>query len=322
MPYLTEELVEQAEPRQRDFILWDNEITGFGIRVTPAGNKTFVFQWRLGGRAAGLRRRRIGRYGEIEVAEARQLAADARQAIQKHKAEQPGEAPDIDPASDGEAGPELPRSELERQLAAYFERRPSSRSKIMAAATRIFIRDGYDASLEAIAQDAGVARPTIYRYFTSKEDLLRAVIGSIANQTMPTLPVDRDKPPYVALLDYSRAFRKALLDDRQMALFRIAISNTDYNNEIFQLAGALSQKRTLEQLTRYLRWAVREGLIRKVDPETAAEGFMGLVMGFARTRRMLGLGGRSQRQQDLYLKMMVETFVRGLEPEGKTPEGV
>ena len=47
----------------RDTFLWDDELRGFGLKVTPAGSKSFVFQYRMGGREAKTRRWTIGAYG-------------------------------------------------------------------------------------------------------------------------------------------------------------------------------------------------------------------------------------------------------------------
>src|SRR3954462_14570929 len=63
----------------RDQFLWDNELRGFGVKVTPLGAKTFVYQYRLGGREAKTKRWTIGRLGnpwtpDTARAEAKRLA--------------------------------------------------------------------------------------------------------------------------------------------------------------------------------------------------------------------------------------------------------
>src|SRR5580700_1190961 len=52
------------------------------------------------------------------------------------------------------------------------------RNNLLDAASRIFARQGYDAaSVEDIAFEAGIGKPTVYRYFPSKEALFEAVFG-------------------------------------------------------------------------------------------------------------------------------------------------
>ncbi len=43
--------------------LWDDDLKGFGLQVTPAGAKSYVFQYRTGGREASKKRYTIGRHG-------------------------------------------------------------------------------------------------------------------------------------------------------------------------------------------------------------------------------------------------------------------
>ena len=53
-----------------------------------------------------------------------------------------------------------------------------TRRRIVDAAARLFVRDGYAAtSIAAIAAEAGVAVPTVYATLRSKANLLRAVVA-------------------------------------------------------------------------------------------------------------------------------------------------
>ncbi len=56
------------------FILWDNEVKGLGVRVTPQGVKTFVLNYRIGRRK---RMMKLGRVGEFRLPEARERARRA-----------------------------------------------------------------------------------------------------------------------------------------------------------------------------------------------------------------------------------------------------
>ncbi len=69
---LTKRIVDAALPADRDTIVWDSELTGFGLRVRPAGSKTFIAQYRAGGGRTGTTRRfTVGRFGTLTVEEAR-----------------------------------------------------------------------------------------------------------------------------------------------------------------------------------------------------------------------------------------------------------
>ena len=59
--------VDAAVPGAADRFWWDTELAGFGLKVTPAGGRVYVVQYRAGGR---LRRYTIGRHGSPWTAEA------------------------------------------------------------------------------------------------------------------------------------------------------------------------------------------------------------------------------------------------------------
>lgn len=70
MAKLTKKAVDDLKaPASGQAFLWDGELKGFGIRVTKAGAKTFILQYRNA--AAKSRRINIGRYGVMTLDNAR-----------------------------------------------------------------------------------------------------------------------------------------------------------------------------------------------------------------------------------------------------------
>lgn len=73
-------------------MLWDDRIAGFGCKVTPTGTKSYLFQYRLGGRAGKTRRFSIGKHGTLTPDRARkqaeELAALVRQGIDPQQQKQ------------------------------------------------------------------------------------------------------------------------------------------------------------------------------------------------------------------------------------------
>ncbi len=60
---ITKRSVDALQPDTREAFLWDGELRGFGVKVTPAGAKTYVYSYRMGGREAPKRRYTIGKHG-------------------------------------------------------------------------------------------------------------------------------------------------------------------------------------------------------------------------------------------------------------------
>jgi len=64
------------------------------------------------------------------------------------------------------------------------------RARLLEAAARVFTRLGYDsASVEDIAFEAGIGKPTLYRYFPSKEVLFEAVFARTLDELEERLDI-------------------------------------------------------------------------------------------------------------------------------------
>ncbi len=71
---LTKRVVDDLEPSQIDKFYWDTDIKGLGLKVTPKGNKSFMVQYRPGGRGTPTRKVRLGAFGTVTVYKAREEA--------------------------------------------------------------------------------------------------------------------------------------------------------------------------------------------------------------------------------------------------------
>lgn len=72
MKRLTKRTLDSAEIKAKDYFIFDDELSGFGVRVLPSGKKIFVLQYRANRRA---RRCTLGHYPVITVEQARLKAA-------------------------------------------------------------------------------------------------------------------------------------------------------------------------------------------------------------------------------------------------------
>jgi integrase len=60
---VTKRSVDALRAGPADQFLWDDELRGFGLKVTPAGRRVYLLQYRLGGRGSSTRRMTIGVHG-------------------------------------------------------------------------------------------------------------------------------------------------------------------------------------------------------------------------------------------------------------------
>ena len=64
MARLTKKIVDAANAQNAEYVLWDDELRGFGLRVHPSGVKSYLVKYRVGrGRYAPQRKQRIGVHG-------------------------------------------------------------------------------------------------------------------------------------------------------------------------------------------------------------------------------------------------------------------
>lgn len=77
---ISKRTVDAAQPSDRDTFLWDGDLKGFGLKVTPAGGKVYVFQYRIArpGETAHTPARRytIGKHGSLTPEQARTRAKE------------------------------------------------------------------------------------------------------------------------------------------------------------------------------------------------------------------------------------------------------
>jgi Arm DNA-binding domain len=71
--------VDGLSPRDKAYVVFDETVKGFGVKVGPNGVKTFVLEYRpgAGGRGVAKRRLTLGRYGVATPEQARAAALDA-----------------------------------------------------------------------------------------------------------------------------------------------------------------------------------------------------------------------------------------------------
>jgi AcrR family transcriptional regulator len=193
---------------------------------------------------------------------------------------------------------------------------------ILAAAFAVFARRGFThASVQEIADEAGVAKPTLYNHFADKDELFRHAMTHTADLvTAATVAVtDRLRVPgpdlRAALTDVARRMLRVCCDERSQALRRLA------QGQLVQFPDVLAavQERTSGQLAEALADRLARlslsGLLRRCDPAVAAEQFLALLTGPMETRSGFGVRKVSIAGARAVADAAVDTFLRAYAPE-------
>lgn len=157
-----------------------------------------------------------------------------------------------------------------------------SRSRILHAAAHLFVENGLQSSMAAIAEAAHVAMGSLYHHFPSKEGLILEVCRQIAarmeqavvEEIDPSLPFEERVSAYVRAyieMIWSDATNAALYDylTNSPAIEREAIVSifgrvTEHSVTVFTLSGQAEAGAALSaQLTgSFIRGAIRNTLKR------------------------------------------------------------
>ncbi|KGF68471.1 TetR family transcriptional regulator [Hoeflea sp. BAL378] len=168
-----------------------------------------------------------------------------------------------------------------------------SREKILAAAERLFLQEGFlGASMDALAEQASVSKQTVYAHFQSKEALFLEVIAAMTGGAARAIGEDVEEPlDDRPVREYLTAIAIDQLDivmtPRLMQLRRMVIGEVgrfpELGRSLYENGPLVSIRRIARALAHY----IAIGQIRDCDPARAAAQFNWLVMGAPTNAAML-----------------------------------
>lgn len=100
------------------------------------------------------------------------------------------------------------------------------RRAVVDSALDVFLKEGFAAaSMDRVAEVAGVSKRTIYNHFASKEDLFLGVIGSMVDDVLE--PVDRTlmgaMPAADSLVEFASRYAEVMLEHSRICLHRLVL---------------------------------------------------------------------------------------------------
>jgi AcrR family transcriptional regulator len=160
------------------------------------------------------------------------------------------------------------------------------RNEILAAAAGVFAQHGFRGSTtRRIADAAGVNEITLFRYFGSKESLIREAMEHLSQgaglATLPALPVDPEKE----LTNWSESFIQHLRLRR--SIIRKTMGEMEERPDMCASASHVPRQAS-NDLCHYLAALRRTGMTtEKFEPKTASAMLMGAIFADAMGRDMM-----------------------------------
>lgn len=186
----------------------------------------------------------------------------------------------------------------------------ANRERVLRAATDSFLARGYASSVDDIARRAGVAKQTVYSHFPSKDVLFREVARGLAMSVLVEL---EGGDPRAALLRFATAYRERALGPQGIASFRTLVPEVPRFKGIARSMYADTVGAMVERLAEYLAAAMREGRLRRDDPELAAEMLLSMLAGVDRVKRLFCVANGIENDARRAARI-VDTFLRAYKP--------
>jgi AcrR family transcriptional regulator len=193
---------------------------------------------------------------------------------------------------------------------------PQRREQLIEVATKLFARNGYEATTTAaIALAAGVTEPILYRHFDSKQELFVAIVRAVSQQTMNhwqelMAGVDDPSERIRRISKEFPAHAKHLADAYHVLHGALATPPLDERGNPQRKVMAVMKEHYAqieEFFAKLIRDGQKAGMFRKdLDPKVPAWQLIMTGIGYA----MLALN--LSQFDDAWVREAIDTTLRGL----------
>lgn len=152
--------------------------------------------------------------------------------------------------------------------------------ELIAIAERLFLDRGFtETTMQMIEEAAGASKETLYRHFSSKEQLFAGIVDRKTRELFgPESAIGQSGEPEAVLFNLGIGLLHMVLRAPAWSLLRILVAEAPRSPELGDLFYERGPGRTLRQLAHYLAEATERRELRCGDPSRAARLFLGAVI--------------------------------------------
>lgn len=195
-----------------------------------------------------------------------------------------------------------------------------SRTKILSAALEEFCQYGLSgARMDRIAETAGLNKAMIYYYFSSKEELHRAVIDRFL-APIPNMVKQfaESAKTLEELLNMVATIYTKILKERPQMVKLILHELADGRKETLEtFANVIKNSGAPAQLSKRFTAEMEKGTIRRMDPRQATISFIIMILGYGLTSPIMDVV-HNITDHDAFLEArkteVVHLFLNGVRP--------
>lgn len=186
------------------------------------------------------------------------------------------------------------------------------RSRILISAQRLFARKGFEkTTTRQLAQEAGVAEGTLFRYFENK----KAILVEVATQGWIELLTDlltelSEMGSYRAV---AQVMRRRMANLHQNAdMMRVCFMEAQFHPELRDRIQSEVITKMTDVVEAFVETAIAQGVYRPLQPRVVAQVFLGMftVAGFSQ-ETLIGSDASPQAKQEM-AEILADIFLHGV----------
>lgn len=159
--------------------------------------------------------------------------------------------------------------------------------RILDAALTVFAAMGYSgATMDAVAAEAGLTKPTLYSYFPSKESLFSAMMLGKRDRMLDVFEHPSPEGMVFDLYTFAWDYADTVMRPDLLSLARLIIGEVQRFPEIGRAYQASGPDHVLRGIMRYLDQQRQAGRLMFDDAELAAQDLWGLILSAPRTQAL------------------------------------
>jgi AcrR family transcriptional regulator len=183
---------------------------------------------------------------------------------------------------------------------------------ILHAALALFSEKGFSATTtREIAQKAGCAEGTIFRYFPTKKDILISLVRPHAleelRRVMDNLPRQGEEENLRLILENRL---KTIMKNK--SLIKVVLTEAQYHDELKDYLMENIASHVFDTLAAYLAERMEAGVFRKADPYIFARILVGMMASLLLSESFYPMEGFDEKKRGDYLNEIMNIFLHGV----------